>query len=161
MNLVWRLYNEKNFVLSLIFQSFGPFNKSRLGKSWQIVDFIFTFQDFWFLAGLSIKRTFPEWTSCPILKIGKSAPFWKKVPSLYASRQESLEKKAPIFLPSGHFFCMSYLKRSSNCPYSKKSPVLIPTNLPCPKNILVPRLKTICYINFTFYQIKQIFYEPH
>ena len=58
-NLVGRLQNEKNFAFSLIFPSFGPSNKSGLGKSWQIVDFMFTFEDFWFLDGLSIKRTSP------------------------------------------------------------------------------------------------------
>ena len=57
VNLVWRLWNEKDFKFSLIFSFFGPFNKSGLGKSWQIVDFIFTFEDFWFLDGLSVKRT--------------------------------------------------------------------------------------------------------
>ena len=59
VNLVWRLYNEKDFAFSLIFLSFGPSKKSGLGKSWQIVDFMFTFEDFWFLDGLSIKRTSP------------------------------------------------------------------------------------------------------
>ena len=39
---------KKNFAFSLIFPSFGPSSKSGLGKSWQIVDFIFTFEDFWF-----------------------------------------------------------------------------------------------------------------
>ena len=31
-------------------------NHSTEGTSWQIVDFMFTFEDFWFLEGLSIKR---------------------------------------------------------------------------------------------------------
>ena len=57
---------KKNFAFSLIVQSFGPSNKSGLGKSWQIVDFMFTFEDFSFLdehslyiykKGVSIKRT--------------------------------------------------------------------------------------------------------
>ena len=59
VKLVWRLYNERNFAFPLIFLSFGSSNKCRLGKSWQIVDFMFNFEDFWFLDRLSIKRTSP------------------------------------------------------------------------------------------------------
>ena len=59
VNPVWRLLNEKNFSFSLIFPSFGPSNKSGLETSWQIVDFMFTFEVFWFLDGFSIKRTSP------------------------------------------------------------------------------------------------------
>ena len=59
VNLVWRLQNEKYFAFSLIFPPFGPSNKSGLGKSRQIVDFMFTFKDFWFLDVLYIKRTSP------------------------------------------------------------------------------------------------------
>ena len=47
----------KNFAFSLIFPFFGPAKKTGLGKSWQIVDFMFTFEGFWLLEGLSIKRT--------------------------------------------------------------------------------------------------------
>ena len=52
VNLVWRLQNEKNFAFALIFSSFGPSNKSGYGKSWQIVDFMFALEDFWFLDSL-------------------------------------------------------------------------------------------------------------
>ena len=59
VKLVWRLYNERNFAFSLIFPSFGSANKCGLGNSWQIVDFMFNFEHFWFLDRLSIKRTSP------------------------------------------------------------------------------------------------------
>ena len=49
----------KKTAFSLIFPSFGPSNKSGLGKSWQIVDFMFTFEDFGFLDGLSTKQISP------------------------------------------------------------------------------------------------------
>ena len=61
--MLWLLFEDfrmKKIAFSLIFLSFGPSNKSGLGKSWQIVDFMFTFEDFWFFNGLSIKRTSPE-----------------------------------------------------------------------------------------------------
>ena len=45
VNPVWRLQNEKNFTFSLIFWSFSLSSKSGLGKSWQIVDFMFTFEE--------------------------------------------------------------------------------------------------------------------
>ena len=48
VNLVWRPQDEKDCIF---------FDKSGPGKSWQRVDFMFTFEDFWFLDGLSIKRT--------------------------------------------------------------------------------------------------------
>ena len=54
---------NENFVLMYrtLFEDFRMkktlHNKSGLGKSWQIVDFMFTFEEFWFLDGLSIKQT--------------------------------------------------------------------------------------------------------
>ena len=57
VNFVWRLYNEKNFAFSLISRSFALSNKSGFGKSWQVVDFMFNFEDCWFLDGHYIKRT--------------------------------------------------------------------------------------------------------
>ena len=47
----------KNVAISLIFPSFGSAKKTGLGKSWQIVDFMFTFEGCWYLEGLSIKWT--------------------------------------------------------------------------------------------------------
>ena len=57
VNFVWRLYNEKNFAFSLISRSFGLSNNFGFGKSWQVVDFMFNFEDYWFLDGHYIKRT--------------------------------------------------------------------------------------------------------
>ena len=45
-----------------------PSNKSGLGKSWQIVDFMFTFEVFSFLNGLSIKRTLVMHQWCPLYR---------------------------------------------------------------------------------------------
>ena len=50
---------ERPFFMGSVSVSFGLSNKSGLGKSWQIVDFMFTLEEFWFLVGLSIKRTSP------------------------------------------------------------------------------------------------------
>ena len=47
---------ESPFFLGSVSVTFGLSNKSGLGKSWQIVDFMLTFEDFWFLDGLFIKR---------------------------------------------------------------------------------------------------------
>ena len=64
-NLLWLAeYQCKGvvkFSISDLFSgvSLGLSNKSTLWKSWQIVDFMFTFEDFCFLNGLSIKRTSP------------------------------------------------------------------------------------------------------
>ena len=46
---------ERPFFLGSGLVSFDLSNKSWLGNSWQIVDFMFTFEDFWILDGLSIK----------------------------------------------------------------------------------------------------------
>ena len=49
-------FNMSDFFSGLVSVSFDLSNKSGLGKSWQIVDLMFTFEDFWFLDGVCIKR---------------------------------------------------------------------------------------------------------
>ena len=64
----------------------------------------------------------------------KIAPwFWKKGAlfvyiyvlncHLKCSFKSILDKKTPFFLLVGIFYCISYLKRLLNCPYSKKPPL--------------------------------------
>ena len=75
---------------------------------------------------------------CPILKIEKSALIQEKSTlsvCIYGLNSPSkctfkniLEKKAPKFFNAVPFFCISYRKRLSKCPYSRKPP--LPQQIP-------------------------------
>ena len=47
---------------------------------------------------------------------------------LKCSIESILDKKHLFFLPAGPFYCIPYIKHSSNCPYSKKPP--LPRKIP-------------------------------
>ena len=73
VNLVWKPSNEKSFAFSFRCLSFSPSNKSGLGKLWQILDFMFTFEDLifrWTLykVDISIKQTLVMHQWCPFYR---------------------------------------------------------------------------------------------
>ena len=80
MNLVWKPSNEKSFAFSFRCLSFSPSNKSGLGKLWQILDFMFTFENLifrWTLykVDISIKQTLVMHQWCPFYR-GSTVASW-------------------------------------------------------------------------------------